>query len=100
MSQPLEVGVRLATPADTEGIVRVVRAVYDEYGFTWDAEDYHADLYDLQRYYLDGGHAFWIAEDAVGSVVGTVALEFFDAVPGEPGATVEIDGRLRLTGCD
>jgi len=36
----------LATNADVEGIVRVVKAVYDEYGFTWDAEEYHADLYD------------------------------------------------------
>jgi GNAT superfamily N-acetyltransferase len=100
MSRVSDVAVRLATPADTEGIVRVIRAVYDEYGFTWDPDDYHADLYDLQAYYLDRGHAFWVAEEARGSVIGTVALEFFEPVPGDPGATVEIDGRVRLTACD
>jgi hypothetical protein len=47
--------IRRATNADATEIVRVVRAVYDEYGFTWDAEEYHADLYDPETYYDRNG---------------------------------------------
>jgi GNAT superfamily N-acetyltransferase len=95
----MSMAVRLATPGDSPGVVRVIRAVYDEYGFTWDAEQYHADLYDLQGHYFDRGHAFWIAEQE-GEAVGTVALELFDALPGESGTVARIEDRLRLCGCD
>jgi len=70
---------------DCAAAVDVVREVYEEYHFTWDEGDYHADLYDLKRYYLDAGHKFWLAEDADGRAVGVVALEIFDGVPGEVG---------------
>jgi putative acetyltransferase len=92
--------LRSATPADTPGIVRVIRAVYDEYGFTWDPPGYHADLYDLQGHYLDRGHAFWVGEQEDGLIVGTIAMEFFDRLPGEPGSAVVIADTVRLCGCD
>jgi putative acetyltransferase len=85
--------------ADTPGVVDVIRAVYDEYGFTWDAEQYHADLYDLQGHYLARGHRFWIAEQE-GRIVGTAALEFFDPVLGEPGKSTRLAETVRLCGCD
>lgn len=78
----------------------VVREVYDEYSFTWDEGDYHADLYGLKSYYLDQGHHFWIAEDENGRAVGVVALELFDAVPGEPNALVKHEGFVRIAGSD
>ncbi len=92
--------IRPATAADAASAVGVVRAVYDEYRFTWDEAGYHADLYDLKSHYLNRGHAFWVAEAPGGGVIGTVALECFDALPGDPGAVVEIAGTLRLGGCD
>jgi putative acetyltransferase len=63
------VTVRLATAADAEAIASVVRGVYDEYGFTFDEDGYHADLLDVGRRY-DG---FWVAETADG-VIGTAGL--------------------------
>jgi hypothetical protein len=84
---PLE--IRLATNQDVPGAVRVVRAVYDEYGFTWDAEDYHSDLYDLEGYYGARGWPFFVALDG-GQIIGTAALGFHDLIP--PGDTVLHEG--------
>ena len=96
----MSVSIRLATAADVAGVIRVIRAVYDEYGFTWDPTGYHADLYDLQAYYLDRGHAFWIAQQEERAIVGTVALECFDPLPGAPGTSRVIGNTVRLGGCD
>jgi putative acetyltransferase len=95
----MNISVRRAVAADSPGVVRVIRAVYDEYRFIWDPDDYHADLYDLQGHYLDPGHAFWVAEGE-GEIVGTVALELFDPVPGTPAKVAELEGVIRLCGCD
>lgn len=62
----------------------MVQAVFEEYGFTWDDSEYFDDLYDLESHYLNIGHRFWVAE-LEGKVVGTVGLEFFDALPGRIG---------------
>jgi putative acetyltransferase len=59
---------------------RIVRAVFDEYGFTWDEGEYCADLYDVQLHYIEQGHYFWIAE-LDEKPVGTVALERFPRIP-------------------
>jgi putative acetyltransferase len=96
----MSIRIHPATASDTEGLVRVVQAVYEEYGFTWDASGYHADLYGIEAHYLARGHAFWVARDAADAIVGTVALELFDRLPGEPGAVVRIDETARLGGCD
>ena len=96
----MSVSLRPATAADVEHVVSVVRAVYVEYAFTWDPTGYHADLYDLQQHYFDRGHPFWVAQQNEGPVVGTIALECFDALPGAPGTSLEISNTVRLAGCD
>ena len=90
--------IRDATNSDVNGIVRVVKAVYDEYGFTWDAEEYHADLYDPESYYTHAGHQFLVAEEE--AIVGVVGLCFHELLPGEAGTTVLSGGKVRAAGSD
>ena len=61
--------VRRAIAADSPAVAVVVRAVYDEFGFTWDEAGYHADLRDVEATYA----AFYIA-DVDGRIVGTAGL--------------------------
>ena len=61
--------VRPARTADSAAAAAVVKAVYDEYGFTWDELGYHADLRDVEASYA----AFFVAE-ADGRIVGTAGL--------------------------
>jgi putative acetyltransferase len=61
--------VRRAVAKDSIAAAAVVRAVYDEHGFTWDENGYHADLHDVESSYA----AFFVAERN-GCVVGTAAL--------------------------
>src|SRR5665213_339338 len=95
----VEYRFRPATPADSVGVVETVRSVYVEYGFTWEEDGYHADLYNLGDYYLANGHRFAVAEGAEG-VVGTIALEFFKVIPGKSGEIVVHEGKLRVAGTD
>ncbi|MHB8635917.1 MAG: GNAT family N-acetyltransferase [Fimbriimonadaceae bacterium] len=95
----MEFRVRPATQDDAPGVVAVVQAVYDEYGFTWEEEGYHADLYNLGSHYLAVGHLFVVAE-AEERVVGTVALELFCATPGQFPELVTVEGKVRVGGCD
>ena len=92
--------IRLARPSDSPEVVRVIKAVYDEYGFTWDAEEYHADLYDLQGHYLDHGCPFFVAELDSGELAGTAALEVFPTLPGLVGQLEMHEGRVRIGGAD
>lgn len=55
-----------------DGIVRVVRSVFDEYGFTWEADGYCRDLYDIEGHYLKNG-SFWTVLDA-DAVVGCAGV--------------------------
>ncbi len=95
----MTVSIRPWRADDTSGVVHVIRSVYDEYRFTWDEAAYHADLYDIQKYYLDAGHAFFVAE-AGGNVVGTVALERFPRHAGQIGETIRLEDQLRAGGVD
>lgn len=61
-------------------MVKVIKAVYDEYDFPWYPDGYHKDLYDLDAYYRDHGDIFYLAE-LDGQPVGTAALEHFSEVP-------------------
>lgn len=82
-----------------EGAVETIRAVYEEYGFTWDPDGYHADLYDVRGQYLSEGHRFWVYVRE-GKVVGTIALELFPMLPGVLGETVAVDGKVRVAAAD
>ncbi len=61
--------VRRAVTGDSAAAAAVVRAVYEEFGFTWDEAGYHADLRDVEASYA----AFFVAEHE-GRVVGTAGL--------------------------
>lgn len=91
--------LRLAVASDAPAIQGVIRTVYEEYGFSWDPEGYHADIYDLEGHYLQYGDRFWIAE-LDGAPVGCVGLEVFPPHPGELGTLIEVDGMLRAAGAD
>ena len=65
-------------PEHADGVVAVVRAVHDEYGFSWEADGYHADLYDIERHYLARGGAFFVLLDGR-RVIGTVGVTPHDA---------------------
>jgi GNAT superfamily N-acetyltransferase len=77
----------------------VVKTVFDSFGFTWDPEDYCADLYHLQKYYLDQDFPFWVAETD-GQIVGTIALTTQPSTPKYDSNLTEIDGELKVPGCD
>ncbi len=61
--------LRRAVAEDSPAVAAVVRAVYDELGFTWDGDGYHADLRDVEVSYA----AFFVAE-LDGEIVGTAGL--------------------------
>ena len=67
MSEDLR--IRQARATDSAAAARVVRTVYEEYGFTWDEYGYHADLRDVEAAYA----AFFVAE-LDGRIVGTAGL--------------------------
>ena len=90
--------IRAATNGDVEGIVRAVKAVYDEYGFTWDAEEYHADLYDPEAFYDRRGDQFLVAEDS--EIRGVIGLCFHETIPGKVGETALFEGKVRAAGSD
>jgi putative acetyltransferase len=90
--------IRLANRSDEPAIQHVIRTVYDEYGWPWDPEDYHQDLYNIDTAYFDKGGMFWVGE-LDGEVVGTTALEIFPAFP-DGDTLVMVNGALRGAGCD
>jgi GNAT superfamily N-acetyltransferase len=55
-----------------DGPWRVVKAVFDEYGFPFDENDYDADLARPHEHYRPGW--FWVAETADGQVTGCIGL--------------------------
>ena len=71
--------IRPWRPADGLAAWRVVKAVFDEYGFILDAMDYDLDLRDIPGQYLERGGQFWVGE-IDGGVVGTVGVR-----PSSPG---------------
>lgn len=69
-------------PHHRDGVVSVVRSVFDEYGFTWESDGYCRDLYEVESAYLDPGGMFWCAVemDASGDerVIGCAGVSFHD----------------------
>lgn len=78
----------------------MLRTVFEEYGFTWDGEDYMADIYDVEKHYLELGNFFWVSEDEHGVIGGTVGLEVFPALEGTPGTVQRFGGRIRVSAAD
>ncbi len=61
--------VRPARREDSPAAAAVVRAVYEEFGFAWEPDGYHADLADVETSF----DAFWVAE-LDGRVVGCAGI--------------------------
>ena len=95
----MSLNIRPANNSDIREVVDVIRAVFDEYLFTWEEDGYHADLYDLEAYYAKNGHTFFVAE-LKGRIVGTIALERFGAIEGVEGELKMVDGFIRVSGSD
>ena len=57
-----------------EGAWRVVKAVFDEYGFPFDENEYDADLLRPDEFYDGVSGWFFVAEDNEHGVVGCVGL--------------------------
>lgn len=64
---------------DAAAVVAVVRAVFNEYGFTWEPDGYCADIHDVAGYYPGRGGAFWVARVA-GRVVGCAGITVHDGI--------------------
>lgn len=98
---PVSFFIRNATNRDTGAIVAIIRAVYDEYGFSWDEHGYHADLYDVESHYWKAGHAFWVAEAIEdGAIYGTCGLHMFSRILPSEAPLIEVEGQLRVPGAD
>ena len=91
--------IRPATNADVPGVVDVIHTVYDEYSFTWEPDGYHKDLYDIEGHYDGQDDRFYVAV-IDGFIVGTVAIALFDLIAGDVGQIRQLDGFLRVQGCD
>lgn len=89
----------MATGEDSVAAAEVVKACYEEYGFTWEPSGYHADLYDLNTYYLGIGDSFWVCEVG-GRIMATCALERFQLIPGDLGNLAQYEGKHRAAGTD
>jgi len=75
---PRALSIRAFESQDAPAVVAVVRAVFDEYGFTWEEGGYCADLYDPQAHYIEPGGWFWVLENENGEIVGCVGLSLYD----------------------
>lgn len=93
--------VRWARQEDASEIQRLIKAAYQEHGFSWEEEGYHSDLYDLESEYLTGKGGFWVAEDDQGRILATAGLSVHSALDGDVGELVpDDDGLLFFAGAD
>jgi GNAT superfamily N-acetyltransferase len=94
----MPVSIRLATRADEPAIQHVIRSAYDEYGWAWDPEGYHEDLYNIEQGYFAKNGFFWVSE-ANDEIIGTVGLLTFPPIIGKESQSSE--GELpRVPGVD
>ncbi|MCE9560318.1 MAG: GNAT family N-acetyltransferase [Armatimonadetes bacterium] len=92
--------IRPARTGDEAGVIDAISAVYREYGFSWEPEGYHADLYDLAKHYPPPDQYFWVAE-LEGRVVATGALDLHSRIPGADAELISPDeGLKRIGGTD
>ena len=67
--------IRPAGRRDAAAVIDLIHRVFDEYGFIWDPEDEFWDLLADEFPYAAPRGAIWIARDAAGAVVGSIAAE-------------------------
>lgn len=91
--------VRDYRPEDKDAVVEIVRTVFEEYGFGWEPEGYHRDIFDIPRHYQHESGAFWSAEHD-GQVIGCGGILAFPAIPGRSGELTEHEGQTHIAGCD
>ncbi len=91
--------VRDYRPGDKDAVVEIVRVVYEEYGFEWEPDGYHLDIFDIPRHYQHEGGAFWTTE-LDGRVIGCGGILAFPTIPGQAGELTEHDGQTHIAGCD
>lgn len=82
---------------DAVGVVSTVKEVFDEYGFTWEADGYSADLYDLSPYVTGGAGQFWVASSEQ-IILGCGGIRWHDVIPGPIGALHLLSDNLRIGG--
>lgn len=87
--------IRKVRLEDAAQVAECVRETYDEYGFTWDPDDYHADLYDLSEYVREA--EFWVAEED-GVILGCGGITWHERLPGDVGEAGGVDGTIRILG--
>lgn len=91
--------MRLVEVGDESGVADTVREVFEEYGLTWDPDDYHADLYDLSGLARGETGRFWVAE-AGGEIVGCGGWMLTPELLAYPlGERVMHEGQWRVGGC-
>lgn len=93
--------IRRATALDALAIQNLVKSVYGEYGFSWDPDGYHADLYaDFEQTYFEPNGAYWVAQ--VGEkIVGGGGVVRRSCHAGPTGTLVPSeDGLLVVAGAD
>lgn len=75
MTAPYEIAPY--SDAHRDAMISVVQTVYREYGFTWEADGYHRDLYAVEEHYLRPGGMFWVALHGA-RVVGCAGVTLHD----------------------
>ncbi len=70
--------IRPYKAGDESGIQKTVKEVYDEFGFTWEEDGYHQDLFSINEFYPAPGQMF-VAEVGEGKIVACGALQVYKA---------------------
>lgn len=76
LAKPLvdnQISVRFVAERDIPQVIEAIRLTFDEFGFTWEADGYCRDLYELPHSYPRPDNYFWVAE-VNGEVLGTVGI--------------------------
>jgi GNAT superfamily N-acetyltransferase len=70
--------IRVLLPEDRPGILRIIKAVYDDFNYVMDLQEFERDLVDIHSSYQDAGGEFWVL-DAGGVIAGCVGVVPKDA---------------------
>jgi GNAT superfamily N-acetyltransferase len=65
--------VRRYRPEDRPAVIHIIKAIYDDYNYTMDFEEFDRDLVDIDTAYRDSGGEFWVVDDG-GTVAGAIGV--------------------------